>query len=135
MKPLTQDALLRRRCQRILADQRRRAKKDGWTIDYDVDLLVASVTLCTQCVYCKVPVGFDFQFDHRQPIARGGEHRWANLAVCCKGCNVRKGQLSDTEYRQLLALIGSWLPVAQEDIRRRLTAGNLLYARSRRKKG
>jgi 5-methylcytosine-specific restriction endonuclease McrA len=135
MKPLTQTALLRRRCQRILAEQKRRAARDDADMDYSLDELLQLAMLCPLCAYCRMPVSMGFSFDHLVPIARGGPHSLVNLCVVCQPCNVRKGRLTCEEYRQLLALVGSWPPAAQEDLRRRLMAGNRLYARNRGKKG
>jgi 5-methylcytosine-specific restriction endonuclease McrA len=135
MKPLTQAALLRRRCQRILAEQKRRAARDGVTLDYDLDHLILVASLSKLCHYCNLPMSLAFSFDHKTPIARGGKHSAGNLALCCQPCNQRKGRLSCEEYRQLLALVACWSPAAQEDIRRRLVAGGRLYARNRGKKG
>lgn len=132
--PLTQATLLRRRCQRILADQRRRARADGVTLSYGLDELL-TLSIQQTCTYCWAPLGMDFQLDHLTPVARGGKHELENLAAACKKCNVRKGVLLASEYRRLLILVGSWPPAAQEDIRRRLVAGGAaVYARNRRKK-
>lgn len=133
--PLTQEAALRRRCQRLLYDHRRRARADVGRLYYGLEDLMELVRKSPACDYCFAPVAFDFHLDHMVPIARGGAHALPNLCVCCAPCNVRKGVLMASEYRQMLALLATWAPAAQEDVRRRLSAGGAsVYARNRRKK-
>ena len=125
---------LRRRCSALLSSHRRRAKKDGAVLDYDLEDLVFLATRHQQCFYCRAPLGLDFSIDHMIPTARGGRHAAANLCLCCRSCNTRKGQLTATEYRELLALLASWHPAAQEDVRRRLSGGGAaVYARRRKR--
>jgi 5-methylcytosine-specific restriction endonuclease McrA len=78
-----------------------------------------------------MPVGWDFQVDHRTPIARGGRHQLDNLAVSCAPCNSAKGKLTEAEFRQLLALVRTWHPAAAEDLLRRLRQGGRAYGRGR----
>lgn len=115
------------RARRLIGDQRTRAKRDGVVLGYtlaDVRQLLAS-TPC--CEYCRLPVGWDLQLDHRTPIARSGRHELANLAVCCSRCNSIKGQLTEGEFRAVLSLIETLHPVARADLERRLLAGGRRY--------
>ena len=119
------------RARRLLHDHRARAKKDGAVLDYtlaDVRQLLESSACCT---YCGLPVTWDAQLDHRQPIARGGRHALDNLAVCCARCNSLKGQLMESEFRELLTLLASLHPAARSDLERRLLAGGTRYAQGR----
>jgi 5-methylcytosine-specific restriction endonuclease McrA len=76
------------------------------------------------CDYCGVRFSrlkkTRMNMDHRFPISRGGSAEVANLALCCRACNAAKGPLSEQEFRELLAVIGTW-----ED------AGNSLLVRLR----
>jgi 5-methylcytosine-specific restriction endonuclease McrA len=132
--PLSQAAALRRRCRALLDAHRRRARAAGVTLAYGPEELLALCRESVCCDYCRAPLAGDFSLDHARPVARGGSHALSNLVACCRTCNVRKGALLASEYRQLLALLASWPPAAQEDVRRRLMSGNALYARNRRKK-
>lgn len=40
--------------------------------------------------------------DHRIPLARGGTHGLANLALACLPCNHYKADLTEDEYRKRL---------------------------------
>ncbi|HEX9732890.1 MAG TPA: HNH endonuclease [Thermoanaerobaculia bacterium] len=45
------------------------------------------------CEYCKSQAAYSpdtFSIEHIVPIARGGSHALANLALSCQGCNNRK---------------------------------------------
>ncbi|MHB1422799.1 MAG: HNH endonuclease [Gemmataceae bacterium] len=83
------------------------------------------------CAYCRAPLSFAASLDHRQPLARGGRHQLANLAVCCSRCNSLKGQLAESEFRELLGLLSRTHPAARTDIERRLLAGGKRYASRR----
>lgn len=55
------------------------------------------------CVYCRLAVlGRKAHIDHVIPLARGGEHKRANLAAACETCNRRKRALTGDEFRALL---------------------------------
>jgi 5-methylcytosine-specific restriction endonuclease McrA len=114
---------LRQRCRRALADHRARAKADGVTLRYGLADLEALARAELQCAYCRLPVGWDFQIDHRTPTSRGGKHALSNLAVACARCNQIKGKLTEQEYRELLALARAWHPAAAEDLLGRLRSG------------
>lgn len=44
------------------------------------------------CYLCGHPVEeSNIEIDHVVPLARGGEHTYANLRVACQRCNRRKG--------------------------------------------
>jgi 5-methylcytosine-specific restriction endonuclease McrA len=119
------------RARRLLHDHRTRAKRDGCQLDYaltDLQRLIAEHPLCA---YCRAPVSFAVQVDHRTPIARGGRHQLANLAVCCSRCNALKGQLTEVEFRELLSFLAQHPRVAA-DLERRLLAGAARYAPKRR---
>jgi 5-methylcytosine-specific restriction endonuclease McrA len=45
------------------------------------------------CLWCGKACEGDFHIDHFYPLALGGEHRVANLAIACPTCNVRKNAL------------------------------------------
>ncbi len=127
MSRLLSDALLTR-ARRLLSDHRQRAKRDGVTLDYclaDVRRLLAEHPLCE---YCRVPVNFAVQLDHRTPISRNGRHSLDNLAVCCARCNGIKGQLTEAEYRELMVLLALLHPSARADVERRLLSGGKRYA-------
>jgi 5-methylcytosine-specific restriction endonuclease McrA len=125
--PALQSDALATRCRRALAEHRRRARADGVTLPYGMAELLQLAGVSVQCAYCRLPVAWDFQVDHRTPTARGGKHALDNLAVCCRTCNERKGRLTEAEFRQLLALAGAWHPAAAADLLGRLRHGGRRY--------
>ncbi|MGH7169210.1 MAG: HNH endonuclease [Gemmataceae bacterium] len=133
--PLGQADTLRGKCRRALASHRQWAARDGKTLDYDLGDLLALAAASPQCGYCRMPLSFAFNFDHRTPIARGGRHALDNLAVCCGRCNAIKGQLTEGEYRGLLRVLECFHPAARADVERRLIAGGARYSGSRRGRG
>lgn len=55
-----------------------------------------------RCYYCgqeeKKP-----HTEHKTPLARGGPHAKENIVPACNSCNVKKGQLTEVEFREVLA--------------------------------
>lgn len=47
------------------------------------------------CGYCLEPME---EFDHIDPISKGGEHHWVNLAATCERCNRSKYTKSILEH-------------------------------------
>lgn len=121
-------AVLLRRCRQALQDHRRKAKVDMIRLDYGLADLVVLVKDSPTCFYCRCPLDFTFQFDHKTPIARTPQaHTLRNLAVVCAPCNAAKGQLDAEEYRRLLSLLDGFHPAARADVLRRLKAGGKRY--------
>lgn len=55
------------------------------------------------CSYCKIDLPKEFVvFDHKIPMARGGEHNIENICVCCKDCNNLKGTRTEIEFTNFL---------------------------------
>lgn len=54
-----------------------------------------------RCVYCGDENG-PFDYDHRLPIARGGENTIENVCVSCRYCNRAKGILTAEEWMGVL---------------------------------
>lgn len=74
-----------------LAAQRRRARQRGAFIE-DVDPLVVLERDDGVCGICGEDVDpFAFHVDHVIPLARGGEHSYANTQPAHPSCNSRKG--------------------------------------------
>ena len=51
-----------------------------------------------RCHYCSVPLQRR-HLEHRTPLARGGAHAIENLCWACPRCNLRKGKLTEPEFR------------------------------------
>ncbi len=126
-----QQQALRKRCQRIYREHKRKAGIVGITLAYDVEDLLWLASRAT-CEYCRMPVALDFQFDHRIPIARDGPHRIDNLVVACKRCNALKGRLTVEEFTELCAMLRRWHPAGSQDVSRRLLRGAVVYTGSRK---
>lgn len=58
------------------------------------------------CHYCGGKVSRDVDeshpdratLDHRIPRSRGGSNARANIVLACRGCNERKGNMTDQEF-------------------------------------
>ena len=133
-KLLTTADLLRQKCQRALANHRRRAKADGQRLGYNLHDLLYLAKEYPRCVYCTAPLALDFEFDHAQPTSRNGKYTAANLRVCCGRCNSLKGRWTAESFCKLLALLADVAPVESEDLCRRALAGSTVYARGRRER-
>jgi len=55
-----------------------------------------------RCYYCGVTLDA-YEIEHKTPIARGGTHWPANLAVACVPCNRSKGVRTEEEFRASMA--------------------------------
>ena len=86
--------------------------------------LELKVDAVKNCPYCGVDINLkNFGIDHIHPIARGGDFGLQNCHIICKSCNKLKGELTDTEFRQLMTLIKTLDPIAQRSITSRLKFG------------
>ena len=57
------------------------------------------------CAYCGRWLTIeDMTIDHVQPSLRGGPDTLENTVLCCLGCNTRKGDMNDLEYKHWLAV-------------------------------
>lgn len=78
------------------------------------------------CMYCIKPMAFvDCSVDHAIPVSRGGPNGLDNLVVCCKFCNKAKGDMNDTEYRQLLEALEAFDDNGSRVLKRLVAAGNM----------
>lgn len=105
-----------------------RMKKAGFS--GSISLLACRTILAAAvmrpCLYCgEIIKVATMSADHAMPIARGGEP--FEIVCCCTQCNRRKGELSEDEYRALMAFVGSLAPEAQASIWRRLAAGGSFF--------
>ena len=63
-----------------------------------------------RCEYCRAPeevFNQEFEVDHVVPQASGGSDDFANLALACRSCNLRKGtaqRARDPETGQIVPL-------------------------------
>lgn len=75
------------------------------------------------CHYTKEPLGLVFEADHLVPISRGGVFSLSNIVLTRPLLNGAKGNLTDTEFRQLLKLISKW-PDKGNSLLQRLRRGH-----------
>ena len=54
-----------------------------------------------RCAYCGAEG--PLQIEHRVPLSAGGANTIDNILPACGSCNMRKGRLTDTEFRTRLA--------------------------------
>lgn len=119
-------ATLRKRIHNAVDSHRRRAKVHGQALDYDVHQLADKVAEALQnpCLYCGMPlIDSTWSCDHDTPTSRGGSYALWNVLVCCKRCNELKGQLTGTEFHDLLGFLADLPAEARADVLRRLRAG------------
>lgn len=52
-----------------------------------------------KCIYCDIELNDDnATADHIVPISEGGNNTQVNLVVCCKDCNLERGNTGFKEY-------------------------------------
>ncbi len=74
----------------------------------------------------------DAGFDHDIPISRGGSFGLENIVICSKVHNTSKGDLTGSEYKQLLKLIRTWEDSGEKFLAR-LRAASLIFNRRKRR--
>ena len=79
-----------------------------------------------ECIYCRRQLAATKagkpNMDHRLPIARDGGADVHNLVLSCSGCNRAKGEMTETEFRDLRQLVSTWEDGGR-DLFRRLKLG------------
>lgn len=60
------------------------------------------MSMAKLCYYCGFPVHNRGTKDHIIPLVRLKTHQTGNIVICCEYCNVKKGDLTETQYRELL---------------------------------
>jgi 5-methylcytosine-specific restriction endonuclease McrA len=76
-----------------------RARRLGSQVGHPVDLLGIFSRDGGLCYLCGLIVPEDdVEYDHKQPLSRGGQHTAENIGVTHKACNRRKGAQTVGEY-------------------------------------
>lgn len=71
--------------------QKRRAQKKAAFVEH-VERRIVYDRDGGRCYLCKNDVPFAaMHLDHVIPLAKGGEHSYANCRTACSDCNLRKG--------------------------------------------
>jgi len=73
-----------------MAEADRRARKHDRFVEH-VDPMVVYARDEGLCGICGTTVYGEFHVDHRIPLAKGGEHSYANVQVAHPTCNLTKG--------------------------------------------
>lgn len=74
----------------------------------------------------------EITIDHKIPLSRlNGNNNLDNLCIASKAANDSKGNLTDTEFFELLKLMDSWEPIAKKNVLTRLKQAGNIYRPSR----
>lgn len=81
---------------------KRRAKLKQITGSFTPKQWKDKITFWGNCCYlCKISLeGKTIHSEHRIPISRGGLNFISNIAPACEACNLKKGCLTEKEYRK-----------------------------------
>ena len=105
----------------ILSNRLRWAKEND-IILRDMEWMILNA-LGKECKYCgEILLGDNIGLDHKVPINRKGTRDSANVHFICRKCNIRKGELTDREYRHILSSIKSFSPRATKYILSKLSS-------------
>lgn len=74
-----------------------------------------------KCAYCRAfMLDTEISIDHKDPVTLGGTASAANLCVCCRDCNIRKADLGENQYCELLEMVQFWPVPMMTSLLRRL---------------
>lgn len=94
---------------RVLAEQRRRAKKKGNGGNVTRKEWFAVVAAHgSRCYYCGMALvaGVSLTMDHKTAISKGGKHSPENVIPACRPCNSRKNARSMEEFLEEISRCG-----------------------------
>jgi 5-methylcytosine-specific restriction endonuclease McrA len=87
----------------LVAERAKNARRKGAPGHFTAeDIRRIFVAQDGRCYYCAEPLTRQ-HVEHKTPIVRGGSNDPSNLAVACPGCNLRKGQMTEAEFRIVVA--------------------------------
>lgn len=87
---------------------------------------VGDLTGPARCEYSgEMILAENFSVDHKKPISRGGGFLMDNLALCSEKQNLRKGNMTKTEYEQFRRYVDCFPPEVQAAIWRKLEIGDV----------
>lgn len=83
---------------------RRRAQRFGVSGDFTARSVIEKFAFFGwRCYLCGMAGTIHtLEVDHRKPMSRGGTNWIANIAPACSGCNQKKRQMTEQEYRASL---------------------------------
>lgn len=56
------------------------------------------------CHYCQQPLDvYSATIDHKRPLSRNGKDNPTNWVICCRPCNMCKGDMNDHEFLQAMS--------------------------------
>ena len=87
-----------RRFQKRTGDSRHYLCSDSFRT---ADVVLKIVEQDGHCYWCENPLDV-ITIDHLLPLAEGGNNSVANIAVCCKRCNTKKGIKSPEVFRRMV---------------------------------
>jgi 5-methylcytosine-specific restriction endonuclease McrA len=90
---------------------RRKARKLNTVVEKGISVLSLKKRYGTKCHYCQKEMDFSkgvgrkFNSDmatieHLIPLARGGEHTFANTVLACRFCNISRGAKSQEDFEE-----------------------------------
>ena len=101
---------------------RRRFTFSDVTQDWMEEQIVS--VLGKPCFYCKTPLILDrVSPDHKQPVSRGGTNNRDNIRLVCRGCNTKKGALTESEFLKLLEILEPYAEIKSAVLARMGTVG------------
>lgn len=71
-----------------------------------------NVPLGSQCYWCRRPLASTV--DHIIPTSLGGRNEKDNFALCCRGCNLVKGDMTPQEWVIVMRDIPEWWRLAEK---------------------
>ena len=105
-------------------------RKLGHNLSVDEVLALMDNDMCS---YCNKQIPYlDFSIDHKLPKNRGGSNELSNLHLVCIKCNKVKGDLTDEEFKQLMAFLKD-KPIIYENLYKRLRMAGMVFMFSRKK--
>ena len=99
----------------------------GFGIKVSTETIGRWIENTPNCVYCESDIiTRDYSIDHIIPRSRNGSDTLDNIQLICRSCNMMKGNLLDSEFKELMGFLKE-RPTIYAILKTRLKAAGFMY--------
>ena len=95
-----------------------------YDVEQSVPQIIKWMKRTPRCIYCRLAIATnDYSVDHILPRSRGGADKLENIQLVDNRCNRLKGDLTDEEFKRLIAVLAPYPEIFARVSKRLLMAG------------